>query len=402
MTNVPAAAFDPVGLIVPSESEIKAGLWADFQSAFDGGLNQSDATPQGQLVAALTAVIGASNDLLLEYVNQVDPAFSSGRMQDAIARIYYLTRKEALDTIVTCTCTGAVGAVIPQGSLAVASDGTVYASLSAATIPPAGTIDVPFSALTSGPIPCPAGSLNAIYRAVSGWDTVSNAADGVIGRDTESRAQFEARRAESVAVNATGILPAIRGAVMNVEDVIDAYVTENATGTSATIGSVSIAARSLYVAVYGGADADIAAAIWARKPPGCGYVGGTTVTVVDNRSGYNLPYPSYSVKFQRAAALPVYIAITIADNGLVPSDAVAKIRAAVQAAFSGDDGGPRARIGSTLYALRYVAGIQAVGSWAQIISITIGTSASPTAADILIPIDKMPTLDDAHITVTLA
>lgn len=402
MTNVPAAVFDPVGLIIPSESDIKAGLWADFQTAFGGALNESDATPQGQIVAALTAVIGASNDLLLEYVNQVDPAFSSGRMQDAIARIYYLTRKEALDTIVTCTCTGAAGAVIPQGSLAIASDGTVYASLSAATIPPGGSISVPFSAITPGPIPCPAGSLNAIYRAVSGWDTVYNTADGVLGRDTESRAQFEARRAESVAVNATGILPAIRGAVMNVADVIDAYVTENSTATTATIGSVSIAARSLYVAVYGGADADIAAAIWSKKPPGCGYVGGTTVTVVDNRSGYNLPYPSYSVKFQRAAALPVYIAVTIANNGLVPSDAVAKIRAAVHAAFSGDDGGPRARIGSTLYALRYVAGIQGAGSWAQIISITIGTSASPTAADILIPIDKMPTLDDANITVTLA
>lgn len=402
MTNVPAPQFDPAGLIVPRESDIIAGLWADFQAAFGGELNQSDATPQGQLVTALAAVIGGSNDLLLEYVGQVDPAFSSGRMQDAIGRIYYLTRKEALSTIVTCTCTGSVGAVIPQGSLALASDGTVYSSLVAATIPAGGSVDVSFAALTQGPISCPAGSLNAIYRAVAGWDTVLNAADGVTGRDTESRAQFEARRAEFVALNATGILPAIRGAVMNVEGVIDAYVTENAGATTATIGSVSIAARSLYVSVYGGADADIAAAIWSRKPPGCGYVGGTTVTVTDSQSGYSLPYPSYDVKFERAAALPVYIAVTIADNGLVPSDAAIKIKAAVQAAFLGNDSGPRARIGSTLYALRYVAGIQAIGAWAQIISITIGTSASPTAADILVPIDKMPTLDDAHITVTLA
>lgn len=37
-------------------------------------------------------VIGDSQSLFAWYVNQVDPATSSGRMQDAIGRIYFLTR----------------------------------------------------------------------------------------------------------------------------------------------------------------------------------------------------------------------------------------------------------------------------------------------------------------------
>lgn len=108
-SNVPSAQFTDAGLVVPTEAAIKAGLWADFQAAFGGNLNESDATPQGQLVASLAATIGASNDLLLQLVNFIDPAFSSGRMQDAIGRIYYLTRIAATSTLVQATCSGATG-----------------------------------------------------------------------------------------------------------------------------------------------------------------------------------------------------------------------------------------------------------------------------------------------------
>lgn len=401
-SNVPHPLFADTGVTIPAESAIKAGLWADFQAAFGGTLNESDATPQGQLVAALTAVLGGNNDLFLEFVNQVDPALADGRMQDAIARIYFLTRQVALPTTVICTCSGARATVIPAGSLAQAADGTIYQSLGDATIPVGGSVDVTFAAIDTGPIYCPAGALNAIYRVIPGWDSITNAADGVPGRDVETRADFENRRALSVASNATGILPAVRGAVLNVPGVVDAFITENPTASPVTIGGVSIAARSLYVAAFGGTDADVAKAIWTRKPPGCSYTGNTTVTVKDDSSGYSLPYPSYSVTFQRPAALPIYFAVQLADNGLVPADAEAQVAKAITAAFNGTDGGAPARIGATLYALRYAAGIIGLGPWAQLISIAVGTTSSPTDPDVTVNIDKVPTLDPAHITVTLA
>jgi len=400
-TNVPSPSFTPQGVSSPTEAAILAGLWADFQAAFGGSLNPSDATPQGQLVTALAAMLGANNDLFLKYVNQVDPAYSEGRMQDAIARIYFLTRIIATPTLVTCTCSGATGTLIPAGSLAQAVDGNIYQSLSDATIGAGGTASVLFAAIETGPIPCPAGTLSTIYRVVSGWDSITNASDGTLGRDEETRTEFENRRAQSVALNATGILPAVRGAVLAVEGVNDAYVTENATASSATIGGVSVAARSLYVSVYGGADADIARAIWTRKPPGCAYNGDTTVTVKDDSSGYSLPYPSYSVTFKRAVALPIYFSVQLANNGLVPADAVTQVRNAIVAAFNGDDGGPRSRIGATVYALRFAGAVAALGPWAQVVSITVGTTSSPTDPDVVVNIDKMPTLDPAHIAVSL-
>lgn len=402
-TNVPSATLGDTGVILPSENDLVSGLWADFQTAFGAGLNESPATPQGQLVAALAAMQGAANDLFAQYVNQVDPAFASGRMQDAIGRIYFLSRLGPQSTVVSATCTGSAGTIIPAGSLAQAADGEIYQSLGQATIPETGSVNVQFAAINTGPISCPEGTLTTIYRIVPGWDSINNAADGVVGRDAESRAAFEARRLQSVALNAVGILPSIRAALLQVSGVIDAYVTENPTASSATIGGKSIGARSLYVAVQGGADADVARAIWRKKPPGCGYTGNTTVTVKDTSSGYEVPYPSYDVTFQRPAALPIHFAVTLANNGLVPSDATAQIRQTMAAVFAGQGpDGRRERIGATIFALRYVTAIQSLGEWAQVISIAVGTTSSPTATEQTVNIDQAPTLDPADIAVVLA
>lgn len=399
--SIPVPTFSDAGLSIPAESAIKAGLWAMFKAAFGASLNTSDASPQGQLVTSLAAAFGASNDLLLQYVNLIDPALSSGRMQDAIARIYYLERIGSTSTQVTCTCTGAAGTVIPRGSLAQATDGTIYASTATATIPAGGSVAVNFAALDNGPTACPAGTLTRIYRFVTGWNSITNAADGVPGRDTETPAEFEARRAASVALNASGILPSIKAAVLDTDGVTDVYVTENATGTSATIGGVSVAANSLFVSVVGGTDADVAAAIWSRKPPGCAYTGTTTVTVTDRSTGYTTPFPSYPVKFTRAAGKSIFFAVSIADNGLVPADAESQIRNAILAAFRGADGGPAAKIGATIYALRFASAVAAVGSWVQIISITVGGTASPTTASVTVNINETPTLALGHIAVSL-
>lgn len=399
-TNIPRPVFSATGLAIPAESAVRAGVEADFQAAFGGFLNLSPATPQGQLITSLTAIISAGDNLLLDIVNQVDPAIAAGRMQEAIARVWYLWRKPAQPTTVTCTCTGANGTVIPAGSTAVATDGTIYASVGAATIS-SGTASVVFQATKTGPISCPAGSLNAIYRVIPGWDTITNPADGLLGQDVETRAQFEARRAASVAINATGILPALRGAVLNVAGVTDAYVTENTTGSSTTIGGVSVAANSLYVCVQGGTDADVAKAIWSRKSAGCNYTGSTTVTVQDTSNGYTTPYPSYSVKFQRPAAVPLYLAVSIANTSAVPADALQQVRSAAAAVFAGADGGERPTIGSTILALRFVAAIQSLGSWAKVVAIAIGTSASPTGSSVALNINQVAALPTPNITVSL-
>ncbi|MGL5001660.1 MAG: baseplate J/gp47 family protein, partial [Casimicrobium sp.] len=246
-TSVPAPTLSPTGFVAPRESEILAGVMADLNAAFGGNLNEAQDTPQGQLAVSLAAIIGFNNDRLLQLINQFDPAIADGRAQDALGRIYFIDRTPAEATTVAADCGGAAGTTIPIGSLARTADGTVYAATTGGTIPTSGVLTLQFAATVTGPTPCPAGSLNTIFRAVPGWDTVTNPQAGILGRNVESRAEFEARRAASVAANSIGALGSIRASVLSVPDVLDAFVTENATASPVTVRGVSIAARSLFV-----------------------------------------------------------------------------------------------------------------------------------------------------------
>lgn len=391
-THVPTPEFGPRGFVAPSEELILAGVIADIDEAFGGGLNPSLSTPQGQLASSQAAIVGQVNDQFVNLTNQVDPAYAAGRMQDAIGRIYFIERQPSRPTTVTATCVGSAGVVIPTGALARTSDGQTYACSSGGTIPAGGSLELEFACTVDGPVPCAAGTLTQIFQAIAGWDSIDNAADGVLGRDVESRAEFEARRAQSVAKNAVGSLPALQGSVLEVPDVLDAYVTENASNFSATVGGVQLAPNSLYVAAVGGDDDLIAKAIWRKKSPGCAYNGNTTIVVEDDNPLYSPPFPSYSVTFQRPTALTVLFDVTIVDSAQVPADAVALIRAAIIAAFAGADGGQRARIGTTVFASRFYGAVQALGAWAEIVSIKVGSINTKSAVMIAAIADDVMTV----------
>lgn len=378
-TNVPQITFGPTGFVAPSDADILAGVQADINAAFGGNLNQSLSTPQGQLATSLAAMISNCFQAFIALANQFNPAYAEGSFQDAIGEFYFIEREPSEATVVSATCIGAAGTPIPVGALAIAEDGNIYSCTNGGMIPAGGSIDLEFSCTVLGPIACPAGTLNQIYKTIPGWDTISNPDDGVIGTNVESRSQFETRREQSVAGNATNCNEAVMGAVLAIDGVLDAYVVDNPANTPATIGGFSLAAHSIYVAAVGGADADVAQAIWTKKPPGCNMNGNTTVTVTGSSSLYVPPLPTWDITFERPPGLPVLFAVKLINNAQIPSDAVTRIQNAIINAFAGGDGGTRARIGSTILAVRFVAPIVALGSWAQIQFIQIGSSNTPAA-----------------------
>lgn len=404
-TAVSAPTFGDTGYTAPEDEDIYTGVKSDLNTAFGGDLNfDSDGTPQQQLAASETAIISHAYDVYCSIANGVDPSYASGRMQDAIGRIYFITRKAATATTVTATCTGSENTDIPAQTLAKTTDGYVYSCVSGGTIPSSGSIDLEFECTTVGAIECPAGTLTTIYQAISGWDSITNADAGTVGRATETRTEFETRRQDSVSWNAAGFPAAIRGAVLSVDGVSGAYVYANNTSSAITKGSTSysIAAHSLYVAAVDGDDDDVAAAIFTRLNPGCATVGNTTVTVEDSNDSYTTPYPSYEINFERPTATPIYIAVTIPYSTSVPNDAETQIQDAIVDAFSGGDGGTTPTIGSTIYSLRFVSPCAALGTWAVPQTLYIGTSSSPTGASVEIGIDEYPTITSDNITVTVS
>ena len=377
-TAVPPVTFGPQGFSMPTDAAILAGRQADISGAFGGNLNPALNTPQGQLASSEAALISQADQTFLYQSTQTDPAYAVGRWQDAIGRIYFLTRNPAQPTVLQVACIGLQGVSIPLNALITDVSGNIYGCTQPGTIPASGTITLTFANLVPGPLAVPQPSQVSIYQSIPGWDAVS-ATSGVIGVTVESRYAFEARRQASVAANSVGSLPSVRGAVLSVSGVLDAYVTENDLNTSTVIGGVSVLPNSLYVAVTGGLAQSVGQAIWTKKAPGCNYNGNTTVVVQDTSVGYTPPYPSYNVTFEIPTALQIIFAINIRNSPQVPSNAATLVQNAILSAFAGQDGGPAATIGSQLYASRYVSPVAALGSWAQIISLSIGSANAPTA-----------------------
>lgn len=400
-SSVPPIQFTLTGLVAPTEAQILAGVQADQNAAFGGNLNPALNTPQGQLATTQTACIANANGTFLKFVNQVDPDTADGAMQDAIGRIYFLLRQPGTPTAVQCLCTGLFGRSIPVGAQAIDTSGNIYICTQAGEIPSGGSITLSFAGQVNGPTPCPANTLNAIYQAIPGWDSINNVGDGVPGSDVETRAAFEFRRLQSVAKNASGSIPAIYAGVFDVPGVIDVYVTQNNTGSTVNTGSTNYAIppKSVYVAVVGGDSLAVATAIWENTNIGAGYVGNTTEVVTDP-SPYSIPIPTYTVDFERPTATPIKFAVQIASSASLPVNIIALVQQAIIASFNGTDGSLRARVGSLILASKFYAPVSLIGPEVSILSILIGISTA-TLTNVQMGIDQSPTVDVSNITVTL-
>ena len=327
-TSVPQITWVNGSPVLPAELDILAGVQADINAAFGGGVNPSLQTPQGQIAQSEAAIIGDKNSEIAYIANQVNPAMASGIWQDAIGYIYFITRIPGAGTVVQATLTGAVGTVIPAGAVAKDTSGYLYNLTDTVTIPSSGSITGQFQNQTEGAIACNIGALTIIYTAIAGWNTVYNSTAGVLGNTVESRAAFEARRAASVAGNSVNSLQSIFAAVSEVSGVLQVLTIDNATNAPVAYGSTSytIDAHSMVVSVYGGLATDIAQAIWSKKPPGCSYNGNTTVVVYD--TNYATPVP-YDVIFLTPTATPVYFNIEIKNSSFLPSNIVTLVQNAV-------------------------------------------------------------------------
>ncbi|EEW8435135.1 hypothetical protein D6C44_004948 [Escherichia coli] len=404
-TAVPDVTITENGLSVPDIADVLAGRLTDMSTALGGGASQSLSSPQGQIAQSDTEIIAQEYDKLLCLFNQINPDFSTGRFQDGIGRIYFMERIAAQGTVVTATCIGKVGTTIPAGSTAVDASGYIYQSIDNAVIPSSGSVDVQFVNTTTGPIPCAAGSLNQIYRAVSGWDAVNNISPGVVGVDVESRIAFETRRRQSVARNSRNQDASTLAALLATDGVLDAYVWSNRTAETVKKGTTNfpILAHSVYICVYGGADTDVAESIFNTYNPGANMNGDTTFTVYDNVN-YMPPYPSYVMQWQKASPTRVYFKVNVDASLNPPSDITKQVKEMIVTVFNGGyEGIGKARIGSTINSGKYYAPVISISpDTVGILSLEVSLNGSLYGPAVTMGIDQVPTIQESDIIVTLS
>lgn len=391
-TNVPPLSINGAGIVLPTEQEILDGVLADFNDAFGGNLNLNLETPQGQLASSLAAIIADKNNVIADLINQVHPDYADGIMQDAIAKIYFIERKPATDSVVTCVFTGLSGTIIPDGFSVQDEQGNNWTIESQVEIAANGTV----TAVLKNPnvVTAQAGTVNKIFSSLVGLDRVSNPNDAIPGSPVESRADFRDRRQRSVAINSHGTPKAVYANVFAVDGVSDVYVIDNPKSTPVTVGATNtvIKPHSIYVAVVGGDDEDVAKAILNYAGSGCDFNGNTDVTVYDDT--YDNPKPSYQVSFMRPQDVQVHFKVIVGKGALIGYQDV--VQTAIIEVFRSSKKG---RIGGDLYAMDYAAAVLAAIADNRLLNIKIGLSATALGDSVSIGIDKTPILNKSNIQV---
>lgn len=397
------------GLYPDPVSEVRESVREDWQAAFrrDGRpeLNTEPETPAGQLIDSQTAAIVDKDNEVLFMANQFNPLTAQGIWQDALGKIYFLTRKVAQFSESVCQCNGLAGTVIPKGArIRSSADNSEWTCAENVTIPESGLVEARFTAGTAGPIAAQANTLTQIVTVIPGWDTVTNPAAAAVGRDAESQLEFETRRYNSVAANARGSVAALYGAIANLSNVLDVVVLENITNQPIVSWGVTIPGHSVWIAVTGGADAEIAETIYRKKDAGCGTAGNTQISYQDTE----LPgTPIYTYCIERPEPLAVGVRVTLKLTPSTPQDIEKQIKNAVLADFNGNGSHNSVRVGTAqeVYASRFYCAVIAAGAQ-NLVSIEIAALVSGTLVwvwgpSITINADQEPVLDENDILVVI-
>lgn len=379
------------GISVPQTSEVKTAFQDVFVNALGNELSLDDATPQGDIINELTLIKQQSNTNDLFLFNQFNPETAQGIYQDAIASLFGLKRKPAQSSIVTCQCTGVVGTVLPAGTMVQSTANDYFESIDTATIDSSGTVNVQFQSVEKGEIPCPANSVNKIFSAVSGLESVNNATEGTLGYQEESRADFEERRKKELARNATGSLSSVYSRLYEVENVQDVFVWENITNSSVTYRGITLTPHSIYVCVNGGQADEIAEAIYSSKSAGCD----TTEEVgVSLTCTYREPITQvdYTFNYFRPSEQPVYMKVGLGFD--ISDDGKQKIKEVIEKDWDGKLMNSSITIGSSVYASRFYKDIDSLSlTDLQLVYVKVSKDGTNWYDVLTYDMNELPTID---------
>lgn len=315
------------GVIVPDTSTVQEQVTQDLVNVFGQDLDTTPETVEGRFIQCLTDYRTNTLAINAQNANQINLRYATGRFLDAIGAFFGLDRISATSSRVLATVTGVENTVIPAGSQAKTTNGDIFYAENDITIGLTSSATGYFLSLEKGQIPCSAHSLNKIVNAVLGWETIDNTASATEGTKQESDDNFR-QRIEDARYKGISLLEAIKAKLVNVENVKSCFAYDNYTNQTITYDGVDIDAHSLVVIVDGGANQDIAEAIFKAKTGGTGYtaISGQSVTVNVVDGAFNVTYP---VTFNRPEIKAFKISIQVKNISYEGSDLAGDIKAAI-------------------------------------------------------------------------
>lgn len=310
---------DATGLTIPTLREVKESIETK-QKAIDPTIVTATEEPLGQINPAFAEASRETWETAQIAYNGFNPDAVEGFLLDALGALTGTVRKKPTYTIVTASIDIDAGTTLVSGTHFAHVDGAAdrrFTPVEDYTSPSDGSHDVDFQAEELGPVVCNASTLTEIATPVTGWNSITNAADGELGSDEESDSDYRARREARLQASGSGTVGALASGVAGVDGVVTATTFENYTDE---VDANGLPPHSYEVLVFDGetpaaSDDEIAQAIWDNRPAGIQPYGSESGTAVDSAGD------SHTIYFTRPTIKPVYI--EIAFDGSVSLAAIA-------------------------------------------------------------------------------
>lgn len=296
-----APTIDANGITAPTYAEVLQFLQDKYRSIYGPDVYLEADSQDGQLLAVFAAAINDANATSIAIYRSFSPATAQGDALSSNVKLNGIARKAASFSTADVVIIGQAGTTITNG-VAKDGNGNKWALPPSVTIPPGGEITVTATCQTIGAVSAAAGAINQIGTPTLGWQSVSNPEVATEGAPVESDAALRQRQTVSTALPSLTVLDGIIGAVSNLVGVLRLAAYENDTNSTDANG---IPSHSISLVVDGGDAEEIAGAIAAKKTPGSGTFGTTSIVVLDI---YGRPI---TIRFYRPSDAPVTVAISL-------------------------------------------------------------------------------------------
>lgn len=296
------------GLQIKSNTEITDDIVEELQTIYGSDINVAQNTPDGQLINIFAQAASDVLELLMAVYNSFAVDNATGKVLDQRVALNGITRRAGTYTQTTVTIVtdralnlvGLDGRTEPNGTEFVVKDnsGNQFVLLLSESLPAAGTYIRNFRAVNIGPVEVVVNTITNQVTVIAGVTSINNpSSPTATGTNEETDAELKIRHARSFWLGSVGPVEAIQAALLDIASVTDAYVAENPTASTVN----GIPAHGIWCIVEGGTDAEVAAAIYAKKAPGCTMKGSVTYTIT--RPAGN----TFVAKFDRPVNEDLYV-----------------------------------------------------------------------------------------------
>lgn len=301
------------GLTVKTAAEITTEIATDLRAAYGNDINLDQNSPDGQVVGIITQLATDLRELIVGINNGFDPGQAQGVLLDQRVTINNIERKGGTYTVqpisITTDRTVTLQGLDDDYDLTTGTGYTVQDNagtqfiLADTTTLTTGTTSLNFRARDLGEVNVTVGTITNPVTVVLGVTSINNPSAALqIGENQETDPQLRVRRESSIANNSEGYIDGLRGALLDVTGVSEAKVYENVTNA---VDADGIAAHGIWAIVEGGANADIAQVLYAKKSYGADMTGAVEVAIDTSSGGV------FTAKFDRPSAEDLYIRFDI-------------------------------------------------------------------------------------------